>query len=104
MTAYLMTEAQHAQIVDALEFAPNAAGPEDSYQDEHFKAKADSFKRCQAALAPALAMLKAMKPVEPVAHLVYDPIACSEDLYFDDELGDMDGKTVEPLYALGDTA
>ena len=47
----------------------------------------------------ALAMLKAMKPAEIEAYLVYDPAACSEDLFFDGELGDIEGKTVTPLYA-----
>jgi hypothetical protein len=35
---------------------------------------------------------------EPVAYLVYDTGACSQYLAFDDELGDMDGCTIEPLY------
>ena len=40
------TEAQLKQAVrDALERAFQVAGPEDSYQDEHFKAKADSAMR-----------------------------------------------------------
>lgn len=46
----------------------------------------------------ALALLKAMQPAEVEAYLVYDPASCSEDLFFDGELGDMDGKTVQPLY------
>ena len=74
MTAYLMTEAQHAQIVDAL---------------------TRSYKFNNAPLIEALAMLKAMKPQTPVAHLVYDPGACSQDLYFEEELGDMDGNSIE---------
>ena len=74
MTAYLLTEAQHAQIVDAL---------------------TRSYKFNNAPLIEALAMLKAMKPSTPVAHLVYNPVACSQDLYFEEELGDMDGNSIE---------
>ena len=88
MTAYLLTEAQHAQIVDAL---------------------TRSYKFNNAPLIEALAMLKAMKPVEPCAYrqwveggpklkdawMLASPEAkhkCSPQLM------------CKPLYALGDTA
>ncbi len=48
------------------------------------------------AIAELRAALDA--PVEPFAYTVYDPAAQSQDLYWESELGDMDGKTVEPLY------
>jgi hypothetical protein len=35
---------------------------------------------------------------KPVAYLVYDRGASSQHLAFDDELGDMDGCDIEPLY------
>ena len=45
------TEAQLKQAVrDALELAFQVAGPEDSYQDERFKAKADSAVRVRALI------------------------------------------------------
>lgn len=45
------TESQLKQAVrDALELAFQVAGPEDSYQDEHFKAKADSAMRIRALI------------------------------------------------------
>lgn len=98
MTAYLLTEQQHAQIVEALKFAPQAAGPEDSYQDEHFEAKADSYKRCEAALAPALAMLKAMKPVEPVGFTD----SRGRFFYKNDPWMIQDHSGMPALYTLGD--
>ena len=42
--------------------------------------------------------LKAQPEPEPVAYLVYDRGASSQHLAFDDELGDMDGCDIEPLY------
>ena len=101
MTAYLLTEAKHAQLVDALtdgrDWAEDALKDyNDKYEDHPAceggrKIIADSLERLTAALA----MLKAMKPSTPVAHLVYDPGACSQDLYFEEELGDMDGNSIE---------
>jgi hypothetical protein len=35
---------------------------------------------------------------EPVAFLVYDPKVQSQELYFDDELGDTDCCDITPLY------
>lgn len=47
----IYTEAQLKQAVrDALELAFQVAGPEDSYQDERFKAKADSAIRIRALI------------------------------------------------------
>ena len=47
----IYTEAQLKQAVrDALELAFQVAGPEDSYQDERFKAKADSAMRVRALI------------------------------------------------------
>jgi lysozyme family protein len=42
---------------------------------------------------------KKMVQGEPVAFLVYDPRVQSQELYFDDELGDMDCCVITPLYA-----
>ena len=47
----IYTEAQLKQAVrDVLELAFQVAGPEDSYQDERFKAKADSAMRVRALI------------------------------------------------------
>jgi len=35
---------------------------------------------------------------EPIAYSVYDPLAKYEDLYWEDDLGDMDGKEITPLF------
>ena len=82
MTAYLLTPEQHAQIVDALKNA--AVGHKINGAEGHMRHALDT-----------LAMLKAMKPSTPVAHLVYNPVACSQDLYFEEEFGDMDGNSIE---------
>lgn len=82
MTAYLLTPEQHAQIVDALQ---------DGIKWLNI---CDKPRECMP-LHKASAMLKAMKPSTPVAYLVYDPGACSQDLYFEEELGDMDGNSIE---------
>jgi hypothetical protein len=50
-----------------------------------------------AAIDLLRARLNAPEP-EPVAYLVYDRGASSQHLAFDDELGDMDGCDIEPLY------
>ena len=52
MTAYLMTPEQHAQILDAMDFI---------CQDSEREVP-------QITLCEAFAMLKAMKPVEPVGY------------------------------------
>ena len=90
MSAYLLTEAQHAQIVDALEWpTPGVAA--------------------QTQRNLALAMLKDMKPVEP--HSWYSAVqdeSMRDKLRKDHErLGSYThryGKYDLPLYALGDTA
>lgn len=87
MTAYLMTEAQHAQIVDALE---NAALDEAGFEE----------------LYKALAMLKAMKPQAPVAWVVDGGKKNSMLLptyAYELEL-EVPKVMCKPLYALGDAA
>ena len=47
----LYTESQLLQALrDFGEQCAQVAGPEDSYQDEHFKAKADSVQRIRALI------------------------------------------------------
>ena len=90
MTAYMMTAEQHAQIVDALEWPTPGTS-------------------AQVQRNLALAMLKAMKPVEP--HSWYSAVqdeSMTDKLRKDHErLGSYThkhGKYDLPLYALGDTA
>ena len=82
MTAYILTPEQHAQIVDALELP--------SLKTVSMLIKRDA----------ALAMLKAMKPVEP----------CGFAYEHQDYIGSVIGAAGEwapneiPLYTFGDTA
>lgn len=113
MTAYLLTEAQHAQLVDAAE--SNAEYTEAEYMERRdFWGEALDYrwKNLQEASEQAmatLAMLKAMKPVEP--HSWYSAVqdeSMTDKLRKDHErLGSYThkhGKYDLPLYALGDTA
>ena len=58
MTAYIITPEQHAQIVDALDVA--------------FQFDGDVFGIHHNDATDTLAMLKAMKPVEHIAELMWD--------------------------------
>ena len=61
MTAYILTPEQHAQIVDALEYSTPIA----EFDDMQSEATA------QIAHNTALAMLKSIKPSEPVAFAAF---------------------------------
>ena len=76
MTIYMMTEAQHAQIVDVL-------------SDERYASP-------YSQIVEALAMLKAMQPVEPVGW--WDALDGGDFIYSINELcgGPTDG--LHPLY------
>ena len=52
------TEQLKQAVRDALELAFQVAGPEDSYQDEHFKAEADSAMRIRALIKEIDACVK----------------------------------------------
>jgi len=76
MTTYTLTQELHKFICDVL------------------------YGYCFGDEIKAYELLCALKPnsQEPVAYSVYDPLAKSEDLYWEDDLGDMDGKEINPLY------
>ena len=103
MTAYILTPEQHAQIVDAAE--SNAEYAEAEYLDRReFWGEALDYrwKNLQEASEQAkatLAMLKAMKPVEPVA-CIYNGNQYMRHEFMSDTIPE--GST--PLYTLGDTA
>ena len=82
MTAYLLTPAQHSQIVDALSSAQPQPLP-------------SRFQQYDAALA----MLKAMQPQKPVA-CIYNGNQYMRHEFMSDTIPE--GST--PLYTLGDTA
>ena len=77
-----LTREEAQQVLDALEDVTDGA-------EEPHKTK--------EAIETLRARLSAPEP-EPVAYLVYDRGASSQHLAFDDELGDMDGCDIEPLY------
>jgi hypothetical protein len=56
--------------------------------------------RCQRCgkVSPAEIHTCSPQKQEPVAYLVYDKGASNQYLAFDDELGDMDGCDIQPLY------
>ena len=81
MTAYLLTPEKHAQIVDALEWPTPGTS-------------------AQVQRKTALAMLKAMKPVEPVGYTD----SRGRFFYKNDPHMIQDHSGMPELYALGDTA
>ena len=102
MTAYLMTAEQHAQIVDALALAEEAI--HDSYERDNMRGGYQDATH-QAIHATARDMLKAMKPVEPVAWTLTEELTKRETttrahLWFSNPVNCL----WTPLYALGDTA
>ena len=99
---YLMTEAQHAQLSEALadgrDFAIDALNDYEAKYGDHPACKGgqkiitDSIERVNVALA----MLKAMQPVEPVAWIIEFENGDTE-LHFHDANNSL-GESQIPLY------
>ena len=102
MTACLLTEQQHAQIVALIEslgrFSPQ---PASIWKHYYASAQGDfvDLREYRERAEPLVEMLKAMKPQEPVA-CIYNGNQYMRHEFMSDTIPE--GST--PLYTLGDTA